>query len=203
MISATAPRNNIRIALISVGVAIGMAGVAYAAVPLYRIFCQVTGFAGTTQVSVAAPTAEQRAAAGGKTIKVRFDGNVRNLPWSFTPVENRAELPIGEQRLAFYRATNSGDTPVTGTATFNVTPVSAGRYFVKMQCFCFNEQTLEPGQTVDMPVVYFIDPAILDDPTANRIDEITLSYTFFPVEDPERAPGIYATGNAGVAPRTG
>ena len=203
MATATEPRSNVRTALIGAGIAVGMVGVAYASVPLYRIFCQVTGFGGTTQVGVAAPDAEALKGVAGRTIKVRFDANVRDVPWTFRPVDTSVTLPIGEQRLAFYRASNSGDSPVTGTATFNVTPAAAGKYFVKLQCFCFNEQTLQPGQTVDMPVVYYVDPAILDDPDANRIDEITLSYTFFPVKTPERAPGIYATGNAGVPHRAG
>lgn len=188
--SAAAPaRGTMRTALLGAAIAAGMVGLAYASVPLYRIFCQVTGFGGTTQVATAAAPG-----ATANAIKVRFDGNVRGVPWQFAPVENRADIRIGEQRLAFYRATNSGGQAVTGTATFNVSPASAGKYFVKMQCFCFNEQTLEPGQTVDMPVVYFIDPAILDDPDAAKIDEITLSYTFFPVAAPSLPPGIRATG---------
>ncbi len=190
MTTAASPRRaTLRTALIGGAIAVSMVGLAYASVPLYRIFCQVTGFGGTTQVATtAAPGATAHA------IKVRFDGNVNGVPWQFAPVENRDEIRIGEQRLAFYRATNNGSRAVTGTATFNVSPASAGKYFVKMQCFCFNEQTLQPGQTVDMPVVYFIDPAIRDDPDAAKIDEITLSYTFFPVTDPSLPPGIRATG---------
>jgi cytochrome c oxidase assembly protein subunit 11 len=202
-VNATAAGNPSRTALLAAGLAVAMAGLAFASVPLYRIFCQVTGFGGTTQVAAAAPTADAVARAAGRTIKVRFDGNVNGVPWSFAPVEGRTETPIGEQRLAFYRATNSGPLAVTGTATFNVSPVAAGKYFVKIQCFCFNEQTLKPGETVDMPVVWYVDPAILDDPDAAKIDEITLSYTFFPVTEPTKAPGIYATGQQQVAHRAG
>jgi len=196
-------RGIVRTALIGALIAMAMAGLAYAAVPLYRIFCQVTGYGGTTQVASAAPDAARMRAAAGHSIKVRFDGNVNGLPWSFAPVENRMEVGIGEQKLAFFRATNSSGTSVTGSATFNVTPAAAGKYFVKIQCFCFNEQTLEPGQTVDMPVVYYVDPAILDDPDAKKIDEITLSYTFYPVATPKKAAGIYATGSASVPHRAG
>lgn len=193
----------VRTGLLAALIAVGMVGLAYASVPLYRIFCQVTGFGGTTmQGSVAGlATPQQMQALGGRSIKVRFDGNVRGLSWDFAPVENSVEIKVGEQAMAFYRATNTSGEQTTGSATFNVSPASAGKYFVKIQCFCFNEQTLAPGQQVDMPVVYYVDPAILDDPDARKIDEITLSYTFFPVDAPTRAPGIYATGKAEIAGR--
>ncbi len=200
--SAPSPRGLVRTALVGALIAAGMVGLAYASVPLYRIFCQVTGFGGTTQKADAAavPTAEQVAALGGRTIRVRFDGNVRGgLPWRFGPADGPVEVRIGEQNIAFYRAASLAGGPTTGTATFNVSPASAGRYFNKIQCFCFNEQTLEPGQSVEMPVVWFVDPAILDDPDARHISEITLSYSFFPVASPTRAPGIYATGQADLA----
>jgi cytochrome c oxidase assembly protein subunit 11 len=191
-------RPHLRTALMAGSLALAMAGLAYASVPLYRIFCQVTGFGGTTQVadSAAAPVAPVAA-----TIRVRFDSNVRGVPWEFRPTENRAELAIGERRMAFYRAANMSDRPVTGMATYNVSPAAAGRYFVKIQCFCFNEQTLAPGEAVDMPVIYYVDPAILDDPDAAKIDEITLSYTFFPVEQPRQAPGVRATTGRELAGR--
>jgi cytochrome c oxidase assembly protein subunit 11 len=189
----------LRTAVLAGAVAVGMVGLAYASVPLYRVFCQVTGFGGTPQIASSAP--ERSAVVAGSRIKVRFDGNVRGLPWTFAPVENRSTLEIGRQAIAFYRASNSGPDATTGMATFNVSPAAAGKYFVKIQCFCFNEQTLEPGQAVDMPVVYFVDPAILDDPDARDIDEITLSYTFFPVDKPSQAPAIRATGQAQVAAR--
>ena len=173
---------NTRTALLAALFVCFMTGVAFAAVPLYRIFCQVTGFGGTTmKVSESEVPAQPLA----KTISVRFDANVApGLSWSFAPVKSHETVRIGERRLTFYRATNHSDQPITGTATFNVSPDTAGGYFMKTQCFCFQEQTLKPGQTVDMAIVYFVDPAIVDDPDGRRIDEITLSYTFFPVDTP-------------------
>jgi cytochrome c oxidase assembly protein subunit 11 len=175
-------RTKLRTGLLAALVAVGMVGLAYASVPLYRIFCQVTGFGGTTmKVSESEVPAQPLA----KTISVRFDANVApGLSWSFAPVKSHETVRIGERRLTFYRATNHSDRPITGTATFNVSPDTAGGYFMKTQCFCFQEQTLKPGQTVDMAIVYFVDPAIVDDPDGRRIDEITLSYTFFPVDTP-------------------
>ena len=172
-------------------IAVAMIGLAYASVPLYRMFCQVTGFGGTTGRAEAAalPDATQLKALGGRTIKVRFDSNLApGMGWKFAPKVNEVSIPIGEKRLAFYNATNLAATPTTGRAVFNVSPDSAGKYFRKIECFCFTEQTLAGGETVTMPVTYFIDPAILDDPSANRIDEITLSYTFFPVDNPAANP---------------
>ncbi len=175
-------RTKLRTGLLTALVAVGMVGLAYASVPLYRIFCQVTGFGGTTmKVSESEVPAQPLA----RTISVRFDANVApGLSWSFAPVKSHETVRIGERRLTFYRATNHSDQPITGTATFNVSPDTAGGYFMKTQCFCFQEQTLKPGQTVDMAIVYFVDPAILDDADGRRIDEITLSYTFFPVDTP-------------------
>lgn len=171
-----------RTGLIAGAVAIAMVGLAYASVPLYQMFCQVTGFGGTTQ-KVAESALPVRPLA--KTMSVRFDANVTpGMPWSFAPTKSHETVRIGERRLAFYRVTNHSDKPVTGTATFNVSPDTAGGYFMKIACFCFTEQTLQPGQTVDMPVTYFVDPAIEDDADGKRIDEITLSYTFFPVDTP-------------------
>ena len=119
-----------------------------------------------------------------KFIKVRFDANVApGLAWTFKPVQTQATIRIGERKMAFYQATNLTDKPITGMATYNVSPVTAGGYFMKIHCFCFDQQTLQPGETVDMPVSYYIDPAILEDANARRIDEITLSYTFFPQEE--------------------
>lgn len=188
---------NTRTALLAAGIALGMVGLAYASVPLYRLFCQVTGFGGTPMV--AADVAAVPQAVPGTSIRVRFDGNVRRgMPWAFRPAERFVDLPIGERRMAFYHARNTSDAPVTGVATFNVSPAAAGRYFVKIQCFCFNEQTLQPGEAVEMPVIYYVDPAILGDPEASRISEITLSYSFFPVEQPEGPPGIRATGMAAI-----
>ena len=189
---------HLRTGLLAGAVALGMVGLAYASVPLYRLFCQVTGFGGTTMKADASalPSTDTLRALGGRTVKVRFDSNVRGLSWDFAPVGGPVEVKIGEQSIGFYRATSRSAVPTTGTATFNVSPAAAGKYFNKIQCFCFNEQTLQPGQSVEMPVVWFVDPAILDDPDIRDVDEITLSYTFFPVANPTRAPGIYATGKA-------
>ncbi|GER07286.1 cytochrome c oxidase assembly protein CtaG [Iodidimonas muriae] len=145
------------------------------AVPLYEIFCQVTGYGGTTQ----------RADAGDHVIldrvmSVRFDGSVDgDLPWKFHPVQNTQTVKVGDTALAFFEATNLSDEPITGSAAFNVTPYKAGLYFSKIACFCFTEQTLQPGETVQMPVTYFIDPDIADDKKLDDVTEITLSYTFF------------------------
>lgn len=172
-----------RVGLICLAVAVGMLGMAYAAVPLYRMFCQVTGFAGTTQVATA-PSGKIL----DRTITMRFDANVsRDLPWSFQPVEHTMDVRLGETKLASYRATNTSDHAVTGTAVFNVTPEAAGKFFNKLECFCFTEQKLEPGQTVDMPVSFFVDPEIINDPDAGRLSEITLSYTFYPVKNPSQS----------------
>jgi cytochrome c oxidase assembly protein subunit 11 len=204
MSTAAEPGRHLRTALVAGAVAIGMAGLAYAAVPLYRIFCQVTGFGGTTQrvEAIALPSSDTVRALEGRTVKVRFDGNVRGgLPWQFGPAQGPMEIRIGEQNMAFFKASSSFTAPTTGSATFNVTPAAAGKYFAKIQCFCFQEQTLQPGQSVEMPVVFYVDPAILDDPDARDIDEITLSYSFFPVAEPTRPAGIYATGQAAIPHR--
>ncbi|MGL4541562.1 MAG: cytochrome c oxidase assembly protein [Polymorphobacter sp.] len=173
-----------RTALAAAAFALAMLALAYAAVPLYKLFCQVTGFGGTTQRSEAgvAPLSAD-ANPTGRVIKVRFDANTApGMPWQFAPEANSVTIPIGARRLAFYKATNMTAAATTGRATFNVSPDTAGKYFVKIDCFCFTEQTLKAGETVDMPVSYYIDPAILKDKDAARIDEITLSYTFFPVD---------------------
>ncbi|MCH8861942.1 MAG: cytochrome c oxidase assembly protein [Proteobacteria bacterium] len=170
----TNSKNN-RTALVLAGVAVGMVGMAYAAVPLYQIFCQITGYGGTTQVAQAAerPILE-------RVIKVRFSANThRDMPWNFRPLQGMQRARVGEQMLAFFEATNTTAHVITGTATFNVTPHKAGAYFSKIQCFCFTEQTLAPGERADMPVTYFIDPAIMDDPGLDDVKEIVLSYTFF------------------------
>lgn len=170
---------NGRTLLLLAGVAVGMVGVAYAAVPLYQIFCQVTGFGGTTQVA-AGDTDVQ---IFDRTIKVRFAANThRDMPWEFRPVQTQQMLKVGEQSLAFYEAENPTDHTITGTATFNVTPYKAGPYFTKIDCFCFTEQTLEAGKRVDMPVTYYIDPEIMNDRGLDDVKEIVLSYTFFVTE---------------------
>jgi cytochrome c oxidase assembly protein subunit 11 len=160
-----------------------MTGVAFASVPLYRLFCQVTGFGGTP---LRADEIDGSIRDTGKLISVRFDANTNSaLPWEFEPEERVQSVAVGARDMAFYTAKNLSDKPVTGTATFNVTPSQAGQYFTKIQCFCFTEQTLKPGEEMRMPVIFFVDPKILKDPDARRIDEITLSYTFYPVDQPK------------------
>ena len=185
------PRNpNTRVGLLALLIAIAMLGLGFAAVPLYRLFCQVTGFAGTTMRST---TGIAPGAVVGKLINVRFDGNVSpSLPWTFGPEKNVARIAIGARNMAFFNATNLSNVPITGTASFNVTPEQAGQYFTKIQCFCFTQQTLKPGETMRMPVIYYVDPAILNDKDARNLNEITLSYTFYPDKsavDSERAGG--------------
>ncbi len=153
---------------------VGMGCLAYASVPLYRIFCQVTGFGGTTQRAETAP-----AHAADRIITVRFDSTVADVPWRFEPNQRAMAVHVGETALATYHAHNVASQGVTGTATFNVTPAKAGQYFDKIQCFCFSEQTLKAGESVDMPVSFFIDPAILQDRNLDDVHTITLSYTFF------------------------
>ena len=180
MTAALARRNGRTAALAALLVA-AMVGLAFASVPLYRLFCQVTGFAGTP---LRTSEAQASTAATGKLVSVRFDANVNSaLPWQFAPERHTERVAVGARKMAFYTAKNLSDKPVTGTATFNVTPAQAGQYFVKVQCFCFTEQTLKPGEEVRMPVIYFVDPKIMKDPDAGRIDEITLSYTFYPVDE--------------------
>jgi cytochrome c oxidase assembly protein subunit 11 len=172
-------RRNAAVVLLSLGVAAGMVGVAYASVPLYRLFCQVTGYGGATRQTEQAPDA-----VPGTAITVRLDANVNSgLPWRFAPEQPQVRLALGETVTMLYRAENLSDQPVVGTATFNVTPFAAGPYFDKIQCFCFQEQALAPGESADLPVTFFVDPAILDDPETKDIQTITLSYTFFRAAD--------------------
>jgi len=172
------PRRHLALALSMGGLACAMVGLSYAAVPLYQIFCQVTGYGGTTQRAEQAPDRVLK-----RTITVRFDANVgRGMGWKFKPVQRALKLKIGETALVFYEAQNLTGKKLTGTATFNVTPDAAGSYFNKLECFCFTEQTLEPGARARMPLTFFIDPEIVNDPEARNIQEITLSYTFFPVK---------------------
>ena len=174
-------RRNYRVAGMALGVTFVMLGLAYASVPLYRIFCQVTGFGGTTQRAEQAPGDVRP-----ETVTIKFDANTAaSLGWSFHAEQQALAVRVGEQSMAHYVATNTSDRVLTGSAVFNVTPVSAGAYFNKIQCFCFTEQTLQPGESVDMPVVFFVDPGLLDDPDARSIKEITLSYTFYPVDKPK------------------
>ncbi|MFC2951606.1 cytochrome c oxidase assembly protein [Marinicaulis aureus] len=176
---------NRKTALIFSGVAVGMVAMSFAAVPAYRAFCQVTGWGGTTQ----------RAEAGAqevleRPVTVRFDAAVSDgLSWRFKPEQVSQDLHIGETALAFFEAENLSSKPVTGRASFNVTPAKAGIYFKKIECFCFTEQTLQPGETVSMPVTYFVDPAIAKDTNLDDVQTITLAYTFFPWEDAETGSG--------------
>lgn len=191
MTTALYPRSrNVRVGLVAVLVALAMLALGFAAVPLYRMFCQVTGFGGTTMRSA---TGIAPGEVVGKLVNVRFDANVSpSLPWRFEAEKNVARVAIGARQMAFFNATNLSNKPITGTAAFNVTPEQAGAYFTKIQCFCFTSQTLKPGETIRMPVIYYVDPAILKDKDARELNEITLSYTFFPDKsdvDSERAGG--------------
>ena len=180
--TALAQRNT-RTALTMALLVLAMIGLAFASVPLYRLFSQVTGFDGTPLRADSAP-----GAAGGQ-IGVRFDANISPaLPWRFEPEQRTIRIRPGERTQIAYRATNLTARKTVGTAVFNVTPAKAGQYFSKIECFCFSEQELKGGQSVSMPVIFFVDPAIRDDEDARGIDEITLSYTFYPVET-ERSGG--------------
>ena len=173
---------NLRTALLAALGVCTMGGIGFAAVPLYDMFCRVTGLNGTTQRGDQAP------GSVNQKITVAFDSNTgKGLPWKFVPERRADTIDIGGRDMAFFTATNTSDKPITGTATFNVTPVIAGKYFTKIQCFCFTEQTLDPGETVRMPVIYYVDPAILTDPDTKDVQEITLSYTFYPVDSGKTA----------------
>ncbi len=172
---------NKRVAFAMAGVVVVMAGLAYAAVPLYRVFCQVTGYGGTTQRAEEAP-----ATVGQRVVTVRFNAETagRDLDWDFRPpAETAVQVHVGEDRLVFFHAKNTGSEPSVGVATFNVTPFKAGPYFKKVACFCFSEQALKPGESVDMGVSFFVDPAIDKDPNLKDVSTITLSYTFFRAQD--------------------
>lgn len=153
-----------------------MVGLAFASVPLYRLFCQVTGFAGTPRTE----NVERTAAVSDVTVTVRFDANVNSeLPWRFVPVQRQQVVRLGEEVLVHYHAVNVSDRPVTGTATFNVTPFKAAPYFSKLECFCFTEQVLAPGEEISMPVLFYVDPGLMTNPDTRDVRTITLSYTFF------------------------
>jgi cytochrome c oxidase assembly protein subunit 11 len=176
----------------------GMLALAYAASPLYDMFCRATGFGGTPQV---AQQGERPVLS--RTVNVRFDSNVdANLPWRFTPLEREVKVKLGEERLVHYRVTNVSQRPIVGTSTYNVTPETAGAWFNKLQCFCFTEQLLLPGQSMDMPVVFFVDPEMDKDRRYDNVRTITLSYTFFEAKT-ERAKTLLgsvpadATGKGG------
>ena len=178
-------RANARTGLMALSLAAAMVGLGFASVPLYRLFCQVTGFGGTTQVATEAQAAGAAALATGQTMSIRFDGSTaRDVPWDFKPLQATDTVTIGERDMAIYVARNESSMPITGTATFNVEPAQAGLYFHKVQCFCFTEQTLQPGEQVNMPVVYYVDPAILEDEFMADVEQITLSYTFHRAIEP-------------------
>ena len=170
-----ASRRRAATALILGGVVCGMVGLAFGAVPLYKLFCQVTGFGGTTQVAEEAPVT-----IGERVVTVRFNADTaRDLPWHFKPEQREIKVRVGEMALAFYNAVNQSDRALIGTSTFNVTPVKAGAYFNKIECFCFEEQTLAPGERAEFPVSFFVDPDIVEDRRLDDVSTITLSYTFF------------------------
>ncbi len=184
---ASQPRpsaRNGRMALILVGVFALMVGAAYASVPLYKAFCQMTGFGGTVRKAEVAPSVILNQA-----VNVRFDANVRGLPWDFRADQVSQTVKIGATGLAFFKVTNNGKQAWTGRASYNVVPETAGAYFQKLECFCFSDQTIQPGQTIDFPVVYFVDPGFAKDEDTKDKREITLSYTFFPTEDQSAARG--------------
>jgi cytochrome c oxidase assembly protein subunit 11 len=198
---AALARKNRRLALGAFAFAGLMLGVSFAAVPLYDLFCRVTGFGGTVQVGQAAP-----GAVSDRTITVRFNATTHPaLPWRFEPGQNAVTLRLGEEGVAFYTARNLADRPVEGVSTYNVTPEVVGRYFHKVACFCFEAQTLEPGQQVDMPLAFWIDPRIAEDPNTRDIRTITVNYTFFrTLADAERAGALASAGphvGRGASPR--
>lgn len=179
---------NKKVGLYLVAVAVGVVGVAYAAVPLYKMFCQAYGYGGTTQKDIKLDKLKDWQAMEEdpdvREIEVSFTANTNyNMPWKFWPTQKKLKVAVGETALAFYTAKNTAETPVVGVATYNVTPARAGLYFNKIQCFCFDEQRLRGGEQVDMPVFFFLDPEWLKDPKMREVEEICLSYTFFPVQD--------------------
>jgi cytochrome c oxidase assembly protein subunit 11 len=189
-----------RTALGAVGLVAAMASLSFAAVPFYSWFCQVTGFGGTTAVGTG-----EGVPVLDRTVTVRFDASVdRSLPWSFRPAQTRMTVRLGETNLAFYEAHNPTDRAVAGQASFNVVPDAAGGYFTKIECFCFTEQVLQPGQTVQMPVSFYVDPAILDDPDGKYVHEITLGYTFYQIDLPaeEKTQAALGLGPAAGGPLT-
>lgn len=185
------PKKNVRLAGIVIGVFAAMIGLTYASVPLYTAFCKATGYGGTTQRAEQAPKG-----AVDHLINVRFDANIAStLGWAFKADQTVMKVKIGEQNMAHYSARNLSQQTLTGSAVYNVSPGEAGLYFNKIQCFCFTKQTLKPGESADFPVTFFVDPAILDDPDAKGIKEITLSYTFYPASQPVAANATAKTLN--------
>lgn len=172
-------------------VAIGMVGLSFASVPLYDLFCRVTGYGGTTQRSEVASSEILE-----RQITIDFDANTgRNMPWKFKAVKRKIKLNIGETGIAYYEAYNPSDRTITGTASFNVSPLKVGQYFTKIDCFCFTEQTLKPGERVDMPVTFYVDPEIARDVNTKEVETITLSYTFFVTDDEAEEKVSEVSGN--------
>ena len=169
-----------------VSIVVGMGGLAYASVPLYDLFCKVTGYGGTPQIAEMLPSV-----VGSREMTIRFNADVnRDLPWEFRPVNGKVMVRVGEPTLVYYRVKNLSDKTIIGTATYNVTPLRAGRYFSKIDCFCFAEQELKPGETVDLPVSFFVETSIESDPSMEGINTVTLSYTFFELEKSVAAGGL-------------
>jgi len=165
--------------------AVAMVGAAYAAVPFYNWFCRATGFNGTTQVATSIPSAKPLA----RTIAIRFDSNVAGgLPWKFEPEKTEIQVHIGEVTTVYYTVTNEAARATTGQAAYNVTPLTVGAYFEKINCFCFTEQTMKPGEKREMAVVFYVDPSLVKDHENDTLNTITLSYTFYPVRDPAPQP---------------
>ena len=178
---ANAQNKNAKTAAVLFTVVAGMVGLSFASAPLYKLFCQVTGLGGTPGVEATAPET-----ATDIDFKVRFDANISpSLPWQFKPLQREIKLKLGEEKLAFYQAINTSNSTIVGTSTFNVTPLKAGQFFVKIDCFCFTEQVLQPGESIDMPVSFYVDPAIYEEANTRDVTTITLSYTFYPVDVPE------------------
>lgn len=190
LIPAATERSNRVIALALLAFFAGMVGMAYAAVPLYQLFCQVTGYGGTTQ-----RVTQYSDRVLDRKITVRFDANTAGVAWDFRPVQREVTIPIGETVEIAYKARNLAKTPTSGRATFNVTPQIAGSYFMKVECFCFTDTQLQPGEEIDMPVVFYVDPAIADAPELKKIGTLTLSYTFYPTEPAK--PVAAVRGSAG------
>ena len=191
-------RSKRRTAFISAVVVFGMTGAAFAAVPLYKRFCQLTGFDGTVRKAEVAPTQIL-----DKTLVIRFDANVRGVPWDFGPDQTSQTIRIGKTGLAFFHVKNQSGKPFTAHAAYNVVPESAAKYFQKLSCFCFTDQTLQPGQSADFPVVYFVDPKYVNDPDVKNEPEITLSYTFFPVATSAATQKSASNGSAKAASALG
>ena len=189
--------NNRFFAVGLVAVVVGMLGLSFAAIPLYKLFCSVTGYGGTPKVGLAAAPG-----AVARTVTVRFNADTSpNLPWRFAPVQQSVTLPLGDEQVAFYTARNLAKTPVTGIAVYNVTPDKIGKYFHKTACFCFNEQTLAPGQDMQFPLSFWVDPALATDPSTADVRTITLSYSFFRSLDDAAKAGALAKAGPHVGPR--